>query len=387
MSFSKQDVDLSSSDNQTKVEESTANQHNDSGFLSGNLVSSDDICDSSIEQSNQMRLDSGIIDDIRLGETFSNLSLKGASTDLNDFDKLKCRDSETKSSVQEPSVIVTDEEKAPWEIYYQQDEDGNTQLHLSILARMTEACKAVIAMAPHPCLLDIRNDSVRAPLHYAIIFRQAEIVRLLLIAGADVTVQDRYGNTPLHLATRLGYMDCVQAITSPIQETEWEQAQQLFFESGHRHPDTCPPKCPLLPPDFEQWNYDGEVCIHMAAKDRHFDIIRHLVWYGADINAREGKSGCTILHQAVKNNDRPFVAFLLNECPKLELETETYAGRTAYQLATDKEIMSMLESKGAIPLEHSDDEFSDSDDQEMSSSSTQKLYNNHNFQTNAINVA
>lgn len=30
----------------------------------------------------------------------------------------------------------------------------------------------------------------------------------------------------------------------------------------------------------------GEVCIHMAAKDRHFDIIRHLVWYGADINAR-----------------------------------------------------------------------------------------------------
>lgn len=63
----------------------------------------------------------------------------------------------------------------------------NRQLHLSILARMTEACKAVIAMAPHPCLLDIRNDSVRAPLHYAIIFRQAEIVRLLLIAGADVS--------------------------------------------------------------------------------------------------------------------------------------------------------------------------------------------------------
>lgn len=27
--------------------------------------------------------------------------------------------------------------------------------------------------------------------------------------------------------------------------------------------------------------------------------------------------------------------------------------------------MSMLESKGAIPLEHSDDEFSDSDDQEV----------------------
>lgn len=129
MSF-QQDVGLSA-DQHTKVDENIANQHNDSGFLSGNLVSSGDICDSSAEvgseqQSGQMRLDSGIIDDIRLGETFSNLSLKNASADLNDFDKLKSRDSDIRSSIQEPSVIVTDEEKAPWEIYYQQDEDGNT---------------------------------------------------------------------------------------------------------------------------------------------------------------------------------------------------------------------------------------------------------------------
>lgn len=52
---------------------------------------------------------------------------------------------------------------------------------------MKEACQAVIAMAPHPCLLDIRNDDARAPLHYAIIYRQPDIVRMLLVAGADVS--------------------------------------------------------------------------------------------------------------------------------------------------------------------------------------------------------
>lgn len=55
---------------------------------------------------------------------------------------------------------------------------------------------------------------------------------------------------------------------------------------------------------------------------------------GADINAREGKCGRTPLHLAIEEGKIIVANFLLEECTdKLSLETVTYAGLTAYQLA------------------------------------------------------
>lgn len=58
-----------------------------------------------------------------------------------------------------------------------------------------------------------------------------------------------------------------------------------------------------------------------------------MVEAGADINAREGKQGRTILHKACEDGNEPMVLFLLKECRKLDIDAENYAGLTAYQLA------------------------------------------------------
>lgn len=81
----------------------------------------------------------------------------------------------------------------------------------------------------------------------------------------------------------------------------------------------------------------GETCIHLAAKcptPINIEIIKTLVALGADINAREGKQGRTVLHNAVEEGNDVLVQLLLKECPKLDIDLPTYAGLSAFQLAS-----------------------------------------------------
>lgn len=60
-------------------------------------------------------------------------------------------------------------------------------MHLAILGKYEQAIWAIIRLAPHPSCLDIRNDDAQAPLHLAVLTRQSDIVRRLLVAGAKVS--------------------------------------------------------------------------------------------------------------------------------------------------------------------------------------------------------
>lgn len=112
----------------------------DSGFLSGgNLVISGEILseeikseeiepltdsgvgDDSIKTSPSlrdpsMRLDSGV--DLGLSDSFASLSLKNPN--LNDLSSTKIKEPISPVQIQKP------EEQPPWELYYEQDEDGDT---------------------------------------------------------------------------------------------------------------------------------------------------------------------------------------------------------------------------------------------------------------------
>lgn len=291
-----------------------------------------------------MILDSGI--DSGFTEWFCKLSLKNSSQPLNNLG------TSTKQSDIKDKNISTDvkkSEKQPWEIYFVQNEDGDTQLHIACLFGQTNVVNALIRLAPHPCLLNIRNDNGQTALHIAVLTGQRNIARILLIAGAEATVRDRNGNTALHLACMAGDKDCVEALTIPINATEIQECRHLFpknDKSAYR-------RCTQLPPDLEQRNDDGEHCVHLAAKNSHIDVLRHLVWFGADINAREGTSGRTPLHIAIERCNELLANFLMEECNKLNLEIETFAGLTAYQLAAlthNQQILVDLERKGAEPL-------------------------------------
>lgn len=379
----------------------------DSGFLSGANLSSEcpsvEITPSSriLEDPEEgkedpnifMKLDSGV--DVGLHEQFSSLSLK--DSDLNDLNLSSSKShSEGHSYTSNINIISPSSQHTsgqhdqqpndtvrPWELYFTQDEEGDTQLHIAIIQGFIEVEYSLIRMVPHPFYLNIPNDVCQTPLHLAVLTHQARIARCLVVAGANVDVRDRRGNTALHLACQIGDLECVKALLEPITVAETNTAN-LQYEAVMQQ----------LPQNLEERNYDGQMCVHLAAIGGHVDVLRHLIWFGANINARDGKSGRTALHYAVEFGIHRVIKFLLEEYPigpsGVQLEMPTYAGYTAYQLATciDSALARELADKGAHPMGLPDDEESDSDsDEEMYGISSDNYFSSHRINGEPINIS
>ncbi|KYN42039.1 NF-kappa-B inhibitor cactus [Trachymyrmex septentrionalis] len=206
-----------------------------------------------------------------------------------------------------------------WQLYYMQDDDGDTQLHIAIMQGYVEAALILIRLAPHPYLLNIYNDDWQSSLHLAVLTNQSLIVRRLILAGADPSLRNFHGNTALHLACMNGDLACAKALTDPLSP----------MERNNLIPGQI---VPALPQNLEQRNYSGEMCLHLAATNGHVNLVRLLLRLGADLEAREALAGKTALHLAMERKCRSVVNFLLQEC-KPCLDTQMYNGLTAYQLA------------------------------------------------------
>lgn len=75
------------------------------------------------------------------------------------------------------------------------------------------------------------------------------------------------------------------------------------------------------------------MCLHVAGASGYVDLVRLLLRLGADLKAKEGLGGYTVLHLAVERQYRPLFNFLLPESQRAScLNERTYSGRTAYQL-------------------------------------------------------
>jgi ankyrin repeat protein len=323
------------STNSKKVEE---NSYTDSGFHSGFQES----CEISRELNTADKVD-------------VDMSTKeGNSQDSENF---------TDSGIIESGIIISEPQVVPSQfvpdcfnpsfkrhpqhpkvdLYFEQDEDGYTKLHIAVLQNLPSAIHNLTQLVPDASYLNIRNYFGQTPLHLAVLEDQHETVKKLITAGADVNIRDNRCNTPLHLAVSNGSRRCAETILSAIN-----------------------PQGKLLA-NLEQWNYEGETCFFLASKARDLFMMRLLVANGADVNAREGRSGYTSLHMAVESKAAEVIKFLCEDCKSLNIDTENYAGLTSFQLSLltcQDKLAEYLMSKGATPYftsEDSDMEDSDGD--------------------------
>lgn len=316
----------------------------DSGFISGEiseeqsqLLTESEVIEESVNKKDmQLHLDSGVV--LSLSDNFSSLSL---DPDLNNLNP--------------PITTKPEKQKVPWELYYEQDEDGDTLLHSAIVQGFLEVVLAIIRAAPRPHLLDTPNDDAQSPLHYAVATKQWKIVRWLIVAGAKPSPRNRQGDSPLHICARTGDVQSCKAITDPVTQTE-RDALAL----------TYPPQ-PYQPCQLDQWNYDGQTCVHVAAMYGHIDVLRHLIWNGADINAREGTKGYTALHYALERVDEQMAHFLLYECKKLNPNVLTYGQRSVLQLgfSVPSGLAEALRSRGVESPFTSDSEYEEDSEDEL----------------------
>ncbi|KAG5673562.1 putative Caskin-1 [Polypedilum vanderplanki] len=233
------------------------------------------------------------------------------------------------------------------EKYFEQDEDGYTKLHIAILHNIEPAIQILINCAPNPHYLNIKNYFGQTALHLAVLQQSHTTVHKLINAGADINARDNRCNSPLQLAVLNQDINCVAVILSAI------------------YPDEK--KAPIA--NLEQWNFDGETCFYVACKQRNIPIIKLLAKTGANVNAREGRSGYSPLHLAVETHANEVIKFLCESCiDSIDLDCETYGGLTAFQLSllTNQEpLAEYLMKKGATPyFMDSDEELEDSDSEE-----------------------
>ncbi|XP_077285828.1 NF-kappa-B inhibitor cactus-like [Arctopsyche grandis] len=310
-------------------------------------------------------IDSGL----ELSDSFSGLSVDGMSSRNN------LSETQIPAHQLPVNIPVSKSDDCSWQIYFQQDDEGDTQLHLAIINEMPDAVTALLQMCPYPVLLDIFNDSRQAPIHLAVLTGQPHIARRLLIAGAKVNSRDANGNTPLHLACAMGDLACLRALITPLAP----------------HPQVAA-RAHSLPHALDQINHDGQTCVHVAAIGGHIEILRHLVWFGANINATENKSGRTALHLAIESGNIALLQYLVTECPLVAMDIRTYSGHTALQLG-EGAVRDQLLAAGYIRQEgESDietDEYSDEDDSDDNEVPfyNSNFYNSSLRNAEAINVA
>ena len=75
-----------------------------------------------------------------------------------------------------------------------------TLLHWAARHNNTSCLRVLLRFAPH--LLDAVNEYNNTPLMYAVMFDRRDVVKMLLRAGADVRMKNKYGHTVFDLARR-----------------------------------------------------------------------------------------------------------------------------------------------------------------------------------------
>lgn len=120
-----------------------------------------------------------------------------------------------------------------WESY--RDEFGSSLLHLA--AERNNVLN--ILFLTHSISPDVRDSKGRTPLHTAAAYSDAQCVRALIIAGADVNAYDNHRETPIFYAVRAWNAEALETLlrcwAAPRSRNAKGQTAEDCIEEGAEH--------------------------------------------------------------------------------------------------------------------------------------------------------
>jgi ankyrin repeat protein len=166
-------------------------------------------------------------------------------------------------------------------------------------------------------LVNARDSSGRAALHWAALYGQTKVMELLLADKADVNLLDADGFTPLHWATTFNKKDAVELLLANKADMNIK---------------------------VEKY---GWTPLRLAVIHGHLAAAEALLNGGSDPNVKDNQN-IPLLHQAVIRGKKEMVELLLDK--KADVNTKDADGETALDEAEEqgnKEIIELLRQHGA----------------------------------------
>ncbi len=178
-------------------------------------------------------------------------------------------------------------------------------LHAAVGGGHKELADDLLESEGAACCVKAKRSNGDTPLHIACRIGIAEMVRSLLLAGADKDARNDQGYTPLFITAQHGHVAAAQAL----------------LDAGA---DVCI-RCPC------------SSALHVAAGKGHVDFLKMLVKNGADVHALD-RCQSTALHHAAWNNRAAATEALVKA--GVDMEAQNCKGSTplhsaAYDLCCD----------------------------------------------------
>ncbi|BEO48482.1 ankyrin repeat domain-containing protein [Serratia marcescens] len=142
--------------------------------------------------------------------------------------------------------------------------DGNSALHTAAILQDVQYLRLLLAEGAQ---VNVRNAVTGAtPLAAAVLAGREEQLRLLLAAGADTTLSDRLGDTPLHLAAKINAphlaLLLLQAGADAQARNQQGYAFQFYFSQTPAHLQNDELKAQFR--ELDKWLQGRRLATHYA---------------------------------------------------------------------------------------------------------------------------
>ena len=113
----------------------------------------------------------------------------------------------------------------------QRDSDGLTPLIKACRAGQVNVVRSLLR---HKLIkLDLPDHEGNMPIHIAAVFRQHDILKLLLNKGVDCNAPNKYGESPLHMLCKVSMAVSVQMSADVISTVQdFKKSLDQLFKSG-----------------------------------------------------------------------------------------------------------------------------------------------------------
>ncbi|MCP5369897.1 MAG: ankyrin repeat domain-containing protein [Rickettsiaceae bacterium] len=214
---------------------------------------------------------------------------------------------------------------------------GNSSLYIAAYSGNVEICRKILT-SENVTLehLNNRNKDGNTALHIAVSVCtevNQELVDLLLNKGADPTIKNNGGNTPLHLAAYSGNVEIFKKILIAVEQAE-----------------------KMTPEHLNSRNKEGNTSLHAAVSARtevnqevNQELVDLLLNKGADPTIKNN-GGNTPLHLASLCGNKKIVDLLIDK--EVDLNIQNTDGNTPLHLASllgYKEVVDLLLNNRADP--------------------------------------